>query len=224
MKKNIIHKIKFIKEGVLKMIGVEFIDNSGIQNIEIDDNSQAISLFKILKPENKNRIIAVRINGCAKDLSTVLNNGERIEFITFDSKEGKEIYWHSSAHLMAQAFKRIYPNAKLAIGPAIEDGFYYDFDVEKTLTPEDLAAIEKEMKKIVKENIKIERSARKRAEALEHFSEQKDMYKLELVEGFNDEEFSFYRQAEFEDLCRGPHLYSTGMVKHFKLLSVAGAY
>ncbi|HPP88461.1 MAG TPA: threonine--tRNA ligase, partial [bacterium] len=199
------------------------IDNE-LKNIEIADNSQAIILLKTLNPENKNRIIAVKINGCACDLSAALNNNDEVEFISFDSKEGKEIYWHSSSHLMAQAVKRLYPNAKLAIGPAIEDGFYYDFDLDKTLTPEDLIAIEKEMKKIVKENIKIERSIRDKNTALDQFKNNNDKYKLELIENFTDNEFSFYRQGEFEDLCRGPHIYSTGMIKHFKLLSVAGAY
>ncbi|HPN31797.1 MAG TPA: threonine--tRNA ligase [bacterium] len=195
------------------------------KNIEIDEKSAAISLFKILKPENKNRIVAVKINGVLKDLSVILNNNDKVELVSFDSDEGKSVFWHSSSHLMAQAVKRLYPNAKLAIGPSIDDGFYYDFDLGETFTPENLSDIEKEMKKIVKENYKIERLSRTRKETLDKFREINDKYKCELVEGFAAEtEFSFYKQSEFEDLCRGPHLYSTGAVKHFKLLSVAGAY
>jgi len=192
--------------------------------LDIDKDLPAISLLRIIRPENKNRIVAVKINGVAKDLSTVLNNNDTVELIDFDSNEGKNIFWHSAAHLMAQAVKRLYPAAKLAIGPAIDDGFYYDFDLETPFTPESLEIIEKEMKKIVKENIKIERSVKSKTESLKLFEQTSDIYKLELVKDIDAQEFSFYRQAEFEDLCRGPHLYSTSAIKHFKLLSVAGAY
>ncbi|MBP7653791.1 threonine--tRNA ligase [Candidatus Dependentiae bacterium] len=201
-----------------------YIENSD-KNIEVEENSSAIMLLKILQPENKNRIVAIKINGILKDLSAKLNNNDKIELVSFDSDEGKSIFWHSSSHLMAQAVKRLYPNAKLAIGPSIDDGFYYDFELEDPFTPEKLADIEKEMKKIVKENYKIERIVKTRQETINLFNQNNDKYKNELVEGFSEEkEFSFYKQSEFEDLCRGPHLYSTGSIKHFKLLSVAGAY
>ena len=142
---------------------------------------------------------------------------------TMDVEESK--FWHTTSHIMAQAVKRLYPNAKLAIGPSIENGFYYDFDVEKPFSDDDLKAIEEEMKKIVKEDYELERFELPRNEALKLMEEKNENYKVELINDLSEDEvISFYKQGDFVDLCRGPHLPSTGSVKAIKLLSVAGAY
>ena len=138
--------------------------------------------------------------------------------------EALSVLRHSASHIMAQAVKRLYPEAKLAIGPSIADGFYYDFDLPQPLTPEDLTKIEAEMKRIIKADLRFERELIPREEALATLEKQGEKYKIELIEGLADEELSFYRQGEFIDLCRGPHLPSTRYVKAFKLMSVAGAY
>lgn len=168
-----------------------------------------------------------KINGVTVDLNTKLENGASIELITLDSKDGLEMMRHSCAHLLAQAVKRLYGNkeVKLGIGPVIEDGFYYDMDLEHPLNPEDLQKIEKEMERIIGENLPITRRNVSREEALAIFTELGDQYKLELINDLpEDSIISIYDQGEFFDLCRGPHVPSTGKIKVFKLLSVAGAY
>ena len=168
---------------------------------------------------------AARINGKNADLRDTLNEDCELEILTFDDEYGKWTFRHTASHIMAQAVKRLYPDAKLAIGPAVDDGFYYDFDVETKFTPEDLAKIEAEMKKIVKEDIKLERSYKSRNEAVEYFKEKDEPYKVELAEDIPEgEDISFYTQGEFTDLCAGAHLMSTGAVKAFKLTSATGAY
>ncbi len=167
--------------------------------------------------------LAAKINGEVCELSTKITADSEVEILTFDADEGKRVLRHSASHILAQAVKRLYPNTKLAIGPAIDDGFYYDFDTESPLTNDDLSKIEAEMKKIVKENIKIERFALSRAEALEMMKDEP--YKVELIEDLPEgEEISFYKQGDFTDLCAGPHVFSTGAVKAIKLMSVTGAY
>ena len=137
----------------------------------------------------------------------------------------ESMYWHTTSHIMAQAVKRLFPEAKITIGPAIEKGFYYDFDVEKPFTEEDLKAIEEEMKKIIKEDFEIERFELPREEAIKFMEERKEPYKVELIKELPEGEvISFYKQGEFTDLCRGPHLPTTGAVKAIKLLSSSGAY
>lgn len=171
--------------------------------------------------------IAGKIDGKAVDLNTALVDGAKVEIITLDSPEGLEIMRHSTAHLMAQAVKRLYGNkaVKLGIGPTIEDGFYYDMELENSLNPEDLQKIEKEMERIIGENLLITRRNVSREEAIAIFTELGDPYKLELIRDLpEDSEISIYDQGEFFDLCRGPHVPSTGKIKVFKLLSVAGAY
>lgn len=171
--------------------------------------------------------VAGKINDKAVDLNTVLEDGAKVEILTLDSKEGLEIMRHSTAHLMAQAVKRLFggKEVKLGIGPVIEDGFYYDMDLEHPLNPEDLQKIEKEMERIVGENLPITRREVSREEAVAIFTELGDPYKLELIRDLpEDSVISIYDQGEFFDLCRGPHVPSTGKIKVFKLLSVAGAY
>lgn len=168
---------------------------------------------------------AAKINGKNADLRDTLNEDCELEILTFDDEYGKWTFRHTASHIMAQAVKRLYPDARLAIGPAVDDGFYYDFDVETKFTSEDLAKIEAEMKKIVKEDIKLERSYKSRNEAVEFFKEKNEPYKVELAEDIPEgEDISFYTQGEFTDLCAGAHLMSTGAVKAFKLTSATGAY
>ena len=168
---------------------------------------------------------AAKINGENADLRTVLDSDCSLEILTFDDDFGRRTFRHTASHIMAQAVKRLYPHAKLTIGPAVDDGFYYDFDLEEKFTPADLEKIEAEMKKIVKENLPLERFTMTRGEAIEFFKEKDEPYKVELVENLPDgEEISFYRQGEFTDLCAGAHLMSTGAVKAFKLTSATGAY
>ncbi|SMF39271.1 threonyl-tRNA synthetase [Paenibacillus barengoltzii] len=171
--------------------------------------------------------LAGKIDGKAVDLNTKLVDGAKVEIITADSQDGLEIMRHSCAHLMAQAVKRLYGNkeVKLGVGPVIEDGFYYDMDLEHPLNPEDLQKIEKEMERIIGENLPITRREVSREEALAIYTELGDPYKLELIRDLpEDSVISIYDQGEFFDLCRGPHVPSTGKIKVFKLLSVAGAY
>ncbi|KZV21333.1 threonine--tRNA ligase, mitochondrial-like [Dorcoceras hygrometricum] len=168
-----------------------------------------------------------KLDGKLVDLNTPVVDGALVELVTLDSKEGLEMMRHSTAHLLAQAVKRLYGNkeVKLGIGPVIEDGFYYDMDLEHPLNPEDLQKIEKEMERIVGENLPITRREVSREEALALFTELGDPYKLELIRDLpEDSVLSIYDQGEFFDLCRGPHVPSTGKIKVFKLLSVAGAY
>ena len=166
---------------------------------------------------------AARIDGAVADLRTPLTADCTVEILTFDDHDGQKAFWHTTSHIMAQAVKRLYPEAKLTIGPSIDEGFYYDFDIEQSVTAEVLAAIEAEMKKIVKEGSEITRFTLPRDEALAKMADEP--YKLELIRDLPEhEEISFYTQGEFTDLCAGPHLPDVGRVKAFKLLSATGAY
>ncbi len=166
------------------------------------------------------------VDGKVVDLRYILNKDCNLEIHTFESSlEGKKAYWHTTSHIMAQAIKRIKPETKLAIGPSIDEGFYYDFDVEKNFTDEDKEKIEAEMKKIIKENLPIERFTLQREEAIKFMEEKNEPYKVELIKDLPEgEEISFYKQGEFTDLCAGPHLMSTGKIKAVKILSTSGAY
>ncbi|MCM3629222.1 threonine--tRNA ligase [Paenibacillus glycanilyticus] len=180
-----------------------------------------------ISPGLRKNAIAGKINGKVVDVYAPIESDSAIEIVTVDSADGLEVYRHSTAHLMAQAIKRLYGNAnvKLGIGPVIEDGFYYDIDMDQSLTPEDLTKIEKEMQRIINENLDIRRRVVSRDEALAIFTELDDNLKLELIRDLpEDSVITMYDQGEFFDLCRGPHLPSTGRIKAFKLLSVAGAY
>ena len=165
------------------------------------------------------------VNGETKDLRFIVENDAEVNICTFDDEVGKEAFRHTASHVMAQAIKRLYPETKLAIGPSIADGFYYDFDREKPFSPEELEEIEKEMKKIAKEDLKLERFELPRAEAIKLMEEKGEPYKVELIHDLpEDATISFYKQGDFTDLCAGPHLLSTKNVKAIKLTSVAGAY
>ena len=199
-----------LKDGVVK----EY--NNGITVLEIaKDISEGFA---------RNACCAL-VNGNVEDLRFVVNEDCAVEICTFDTPEGKKALRHTASHIMAQAIKRLYPETKLAIGPSIDDGFYYDFDREKAFTQEELEAIEKEMKKIVKEDLPLERFELPREEAIKFMEEKEEPYKVELIKDLpEDAIISFYKQGEFTDLCAGPHLMSTKPVKAFKLMSVAGAY
>ena len=169
---------------------------------------------------------AARVDGKVCDLRTVLNKDCEAEILTFDDPEGKKAFWHTTSHILAQAVKRLYPAAKLSIGPSIDSGFYYDFDVEKPFTAEDIEAIEKEMKAIVKSGVEISRFELAPADAVKLCGDMEEPYKVELCNEHVDkgEPISFYKQAEFTDLCAGPHLMSVAPVKAFKLTNCTGAY
>ncbi len=190
---------------------------------EVSENTTIDALCRDISMGLYRAACAARLNGQVVDLRTPLTADGTLEILTFDDIDGKKAYWHTTSHIMAQAVKRLYPQAKLTIGPAIDNGFYYDFDMEQTLTADDLVKIEGEMKKIVKEALPIERFTLPCAQALELMKDEP--YKVELISELPEgEEISFYRQGDFTDLCAGPHLPDTGRVKAFKLLSATGAY
>ena len=171
------------------------------------------------------KVLAADVNGELTDLREVLVEGSNVSFLTFAEDGGKHAFRHTASHVMAQAVKRLWPDAQLAIGPAIENGFYYDIDMGHKLVPEDLPKIEAEMSRIVKENLPIEKVLMERQEALDFFAAKQEKYKVELINDLpEDAVISAYKQGEFTDLCAGPHLASTGKVKAFKLQSIAGAY
>ncbi|MDX8046676.1 threonine--tRNA ligase [Gracilibacillus sp. S3-1-1] len=190
-----------------------------------DNGTTGEEIAASISPGLKKQAVAVKVDGTLYDLRTPLEQDGAIEIITLKTAEGLDILRHSTAHLMAQAIKRLYDNVKLGVGPTIEDGFYYDIDMEETITPEDLPRIEKEMKRIVDENIEIVRKEVTRNEAKAIFEEMGDNLKLELLEAIpEDETVTIYEQGEFLDLCRGVHVPQTSKIKVFKLLSISGAY
>lgn len=180
--------------------------------------------LKVSQLIEDNESIAVKINGELKDLNTPITEDCKIELIKFQNPEGQQIFWHSTSHIMAMAVKLLYPDTKLAIGPAIDQGFYYDFDRPTPFTTEELVKIEEKMSEIIKQDIPFERIIMTKEAVIEFFTRRNETYKVELVKEIPDKEISLYRNGEFVDLCRGPHIPRTGLVKAFKLLSVAGAY
>ena len=170
--------------------------------------------------------LAAKVNGSVIDLHRPIDQNIDIQFLMFDDDEGKEVYWHSTSHLMAHAIKSIYPEAKFGVGPAIENGFYYDFDINSKLDEEDLRKIEEQMEKISKEDNKFQREELSKQKAVDFFKKQNDQYKLEILSELdeNNEVISIYNEGDFTDLCTGPHLPSAGKIKYVKLLSVSGSY
>ncbi len=205
-------------------ITITFPDNS---QQEFEAGVTPLEIAKSISNRLAKQAVAAKFNDTVISLTQPLTESGTLQILTFKDKEGRDVFWHSSAHLMAQAIKRLFPEAKLGIGPSIEDGFYYDIDLDRPITPEDFPAIEAEMAKIVDENLPIERKELSFEEAVEFFKKIHEDLKVELIREINnrDEKLSAYSQGEFTDLCRGPHVPSTGYLgKHFKLLSVAGAY
>ena len=205
------------------MLKIKLKDNS---ELEVEEGLTILEIAKKISEGLARNALAGKVDGEVKDLRTVINQNCKLEILTFDDEDGKKAYWHTTSHIMAQAIKRIYGDSvKLTIGPAIDNGFYYDFDVEKPFSEEDLLKIEEEMKKIVKENLEITRYTLPKDEAIKLMKERKEPYKVELIEELpQGEEISFYDQGEFKELCAGPHILSTGMVKAFKLLNSSSAY
>lgn len=191
------------------------------------DMPKEMSLLDFIKQNAKKEskdTIAAKFNGQEVDLTYIPETDGNLELILTTTDEGLEILRHSTSHLMAQAVKRIYPNVQVTIGPAIKDGFYYDFDTDKPFNDEDLPKIEAEMKKIIKENIPVIRKIMTKKDAIEYFKKNNEPYKVEIIEDIDADTVSFYEQGDFIDLCRGPHVPSTGYLKAYKLMSVAGSY
>lgn len=191
------------------------------------DMPKEMSLLDFIKQNAKKEskdTIAAKFNGQEVDLTYIPETDGNLELIFTTTNEGLEILRHSTSHLMAQAVKRLYPNVQVTIGPAIKDGFYYDFDTDKPFTDEDLPKIEAEMKKIIKENIPVVRKIMTKKDAIEYFKKNNEPYKVEIIEDIDADTVSFYEQGDFIDLCRGPHVPSTGYLKSYKLMSVAGSY
>ena len=193
---------------------------------QYEAGTTALDVAKALGSGLYKAACACKINGEPCDLRTALPDGCELAILTFDDAEGKHAFWHTASHIMAQAVKRLYPDVKLTIGPAIENGFYYDFDAGEPLTPETLEKIEAEMKQIVKEALPLERFELSPNEAVKLMEAKNEPYKVELIgeHAGKGEPISFYRQGEFTELCAGPHLPDTGRVKAFKLTSCTGAY
>ena len=205
------------------MITIKLKDNS---EMKIEENLTVLDVAKKISEGLARVATCAEIDGKVVDLRTPITKDCSLNILTFDSDiEGKKAYWHTTSHIMAQAIKRIYPETKLAIGPSIDDGFYYDFDSEYRFSEEDFEKIEYEMKKIIKENIPLERFELPRKEAIKFMEEKKEPYKVELINDLpEDAVISFYRQGDFTDLCAGPHVEATGKIGKVKILKVSGAY
>jgi len=215
-------QIAKIEKGENKMINIELKDGSKRQ---VEKGSSILEIARQISEGLARNATAGRVDGKVEDLRFPINKDCKLEILTFDDEDGKKAYWHTTSHIMAQAIKRLYKDIKLAIGPSIDAGFYYDFDTEYRFSEEDFAKIEEEMKKIIKEDLPIERFELPRKEAIQLMKNAGESYKVELIEDLpEDEVLSFYKQGEFTDLCAGPHLMSTGKVKSIKLLSTSGAY
>ncbi len=192
---------------------------------EYADGTTPLAIAESISPRLAKATLSCTIDGAHSDAFRPIDGDHEIKFNTFQDEDGRWAYRHTASHVLAQAVKRLYPNVKLAIGPAIENGFYYDFDIDTPFTPEDLEKLEKEMAKIQQENLPLERFELPREEAMRYMDEKGEPYKVELIRDLpEDAVISFYRQGEFVDLCAGPHVASTGKVKNCKLMSVAGAY
>jgi threonyl-tRNA synthetase len=210
-----------VKGPVMSQIKVTLLDGS---SREFPEGATVFDLAASIGSGLARAAVAGKVNGDLVDLTTPLKDGSMVEIIVGKSAEALEIVRHSTSHLMAQAVQILFPDAKVAIGPAIENGFYYDFDVETPFSPDDLEKIEAKMAELAKANLKIVRQVLTKTEALKLFREMGEKYKVELIEALDAETVSLYRQGDFADLCRGPHLPSTSLCKAFKLTSIAGAY
>ncbi len=191
---------------------------------EFDSEINGFQLAKSISPGLAKAAVAMKINGTVTNLSDKIPTGSPVEILTFDNAQGREVFWHSSSHIMAQAVMELFPETKLAIGPPIDEGWYYDFEVKVPFTPEDLEKIEKKMVEIVKENVPFTHETKNRLETIEYFKKNNAIYKVEILEGIEDDNVTFYYQSRFQDLCRGPHIPKTGIVKALKLTATSGAY
>ncbi len=205
----------------MSLVEIKLPDGS-IREFETEINGFQVA--KSISPSLAKAAVAIKIDGVVSDLSAMIPSGSPVEILTFDNAEGKEVFWHSSSHIMAQAVLELFPDSKLAIGPPIAEGWYYDFEVSKPFTPEDLEKIEKQMAVIVKENAPFKCEVKNRLESIKYFKSKDAPYKVELLEGLEGETVTFYYQSTFEDLCKGPHIPKTGIVKAIKLTATSGAY
>ncbi len=199
------------------------IDLNGIKELDIEKGVTALKVFTGLNSPGNRKPIAARFNDTLIDLSSPLKEEGRLSPVTFNDEEGKIVYWHSTSHIMAQAVKRLFPDVKLAIGPAISDGFYYDFYTSQTFSPDDMRKIEKEMEHIIKENLPFERIIMSKEDAVALFSKGGEKFKLELLDELEGD-ISVYKNDKFVDLCKGPHVPRTGDIGAYKLLSISGSY
>ena len=192
----------------------------------LDAGVTALEIARAISPRLADDALAAEVNGAVIELSRAINHDASVRILTFQDDLGKEVYWHSSSHLMAHAVEALFPGAKFGVGPAIENGFYYDIDIEHVLTPDDLVLIEKKMQELAKEDAPFIRSELSMQDALAYFREKGDQYKVEILSGLDEstETISCYAEGAFTDLCRGPHLPSAGRIKYFKLLHVSGSY
>jgi threonyl-tRNA synthetase len=193
--------------------------------LEVAKGTTPLQIAEMLSKRLSKEAVAAKVDGVVVDLTRPLENDCELKILTFEDPEGREVFWHSSAHLMAHAIEELFPGAKFGVGPPIEDGFYYDVDVDRPLTPEDLQKIEEKMVELAQRDEPYVRRVVTKEEALEFFKKKGDPYKVEIIEQIEDgDTITFYSEGSFTDLCRGPHLPSTGKIKYVKLLNVAGAY
>src|SRR5690349_19851617 len=204
------------------MINITFPDGNVRQYAA---GTTALDVAKSISEGLARVVLAASVNGEVRDLSRPINSDASIVFHKWDDKEGKQTYWHSSAHLLAEALESLFPGTKFGIGPAIDNGFYYDVDTgDRMLTPADFSKIEQKMLELARNKSEYVRTEVSKADAIRYFTDKKDEYKLELLEGLEDGTISFYQQGNFTDLCRGPHIPNTENIKAVKILNLAGAY
>ena len=204
------------------MIKITFPDGN---SREFNEGVNSLEIAKSISEGLARKIISAEVNGEVWDLTRAINTDASIKLLTWDDEKGKTTFWHSSAHLMAEALEELFPGVKFGIGPAIDSGFYYDIDLGgKVLTQEDLPLIENKMRELAKKNSVFGRKEVSKADAIKFFTEKGDQYKLELINDLQDGSITFYEQGNFVDLCKGPHIPETGLIKAVKLLNIAGAY
>src|SRR3982750_2180878 len=192
---------------------------------EYPEKTSALDIAKSISEGLARKVLAANVNGQVWDASRPINSDATLKLLTWTDTEGKSPFWHSSAHLMAEAVESLFPGVKFWVGPPVENGFYYDMDLgDRKMTEEDLAALEKKMNELAKQNHAYIRKEIPKAEAVQYFTEKGDEYKLDLLQGLQDGQITFYTQGNFTDLCRGPHIPNTGFIKAIKLTGIAGAY
>lgn len=204
------------------MIRITFPDGAERQ---YEAGVSAMDIAKSISDGLARKVLSAKVNGQVWDASRPINEDATLQLLTWDDKDGKNTFWHSSAHLMAEALESLYPGVKFGIGPPVDNGFYYDIDLGgKTISAEDLVAVEKKMKELASQKNPYIRKEVSKADAISYFTEKGDQYKLELISELEDGKITFYEQGNFTDLCRGPHIPDTGFIKAIKLTNIAGAY
>src|SRR5947207_8562438 len=204
------------------MINITFPDGAVRQ---YEKGTTALDIAKLISEGLARKVLAANVNGQVWDATRPIPSDASLKLLTWDDEGGKSTFWHSSAHLMAEAVESLFPGVKFWVGPPLENGFYYDMDLgDRKMSEEDLAALEKKMNELAKQNNPYIRKEIPKAEAVEYFEKKGDEYKLDLLQGLEDGQITFYTQGNFTDLCRGPHIPNTGFIKAIKLTNIAGAY